>query len=153
MSDPAAVIRQAQQRYWRRNVTVMIFLLGLWAFVGLGCGILFADVLNDMAAIGGVPLGFWFAQQGSIIVFVLIILAYALIMNRLDDQYHREVKDAKGQLASADHASGGRGGAQATPRNEVVRTDGDSGGSSSSGGSPSLDPGHPDSSKPEGGDA
>ncbi len=103
MPDPAAVIRQAQQRYWRRNVTVMIFLLGLWAFVGLGCGILFADVLNDAASIGGVPLGFWFAQQGSIIVFVLIILVYAITMNRLDDQYHREVKDAKETLK----ASGG----------------------------------------------
>lgn len=102
MSDPSAVIRQAQQRYWRRNVTLMVFLLGLWAFVGLGCGILFADVLNDMAAIGGVPLGFWFAQQGSIIVFVLIILVYAITMNRLDDKYHREVKDAKAALKNAE---------------------------------------------------
>lgn len=105
MSDPAAVIRQAQQRYWRRNVTLMIFLLGLWAFVGLGCGILFADVLNDMAAIGGVPLGFWFAQQGSIITFVAIILVYAITMNRLDDKYHREVKDAKTQLAQPSAAA------------------------------------------------
>ena len=100
MSDPAAVIRRAQQRYWRRNVTLMIFLLGLWAFVGLGCGILWADVLNEAASIGGVPLGFWFAQQGSILTFVFIILAYAITMNRLDDKYHREVKDAKDALSS-----------------------------------------------------
>jgi len=105
MPDPAAVIRQAQQRYWRRNVTVMVFLLGLWAFVGLGCGILFADVLNDTASVGGVPLGFWFAQQGSIIVFVLIILVYAITMNRLDDKYHREVKDAKAALAQGSDAA------------------------------------------------
>ncbi|MEM6855204.1 MAG: DUF4212 domain-containing protein [Planctomycetota bacterium] len=99
MSDPAAVIRRAQQRYWRRNVTLMIFLLALWAFVGLGCGILWADVLNDLGRIGGVPLGFWFAQQGSILTFVVIILVYAIAMNRLDDKYHDEVKDAKAALA------------------------------------------------------
>lgn len=114
MSDPSAVIRRAQQRYWRRNVTLMIFLLGLWALVGLGCGILFADVLNDAASVGGVPLGFWFAQQGSIITFVLIILVYAIIMNRLDDAYHREVKDAKNQVAQQSAAASPPTGSAAT---------------------------------------
>ena len=57
----------------------------LWAAAGLGCGILFADKLNEYTLPGtGYPLGFWFAQQGSIIVFVILVLVYALAMNRLD---------------------------------------------------------------------
>ncbi|MEM9420146.1 MAG: DUF4212 domain-containing protein [Planctomycetota bacterium] len=92
MSVSADRVSQAKQRYWRRNVTLMVCLLAIWAFVGLGCGILFADKLNEAGSIGGVPLGFWFAQQGSIITFVVLILIYAIAMNRLDDKYHREVK-------------------------------------------------------------
>ncbi|MEL7087351.1 MAG: DUF4212 domain-containing protein [Planctomycetota bacterium] len=95
MPVSAEVLRRAQQRYWRANVTVMVVLLLIWAFVGLGCGILWADWLNDLGKIGGVPLGFWFAQQGSIATFVLIILFYAITMNRLDAKYHREVKAAE----------------------------------------------------------
>lgn len=93
MQDPSTTIRRAQRRYWRSNLTVMILLLGLWAFVGLGCGILWADWLNQWN-LGGVPLGFWFAQQGSIATFVLIILVYAITMNRLDAQYHQQVRGA-----------------------------------------------------------
>ena len=77
-SVPAAV-----RRYWRQNLLVMGGLLAIWAAAGLGCGVLFADSLNQWS-LGGVPLGFWFAQQGSIVVFVLLILVYALVMNRLD---------------------------------------------------------------------
>ena len=88
-SDPAAV-NAALKRYWRTNVTIMAVLLGVWAVVGLGCGVLFADVLNAYS-LGGYPLGFWFAQQGSIIVFVLIILIYCLLLNRLDDKHHEEL--------------------------------------------------------------
>jgi len=63
----------------------MLGLLMLWAAAGLGCGILFADKLNEYTLPGtGYPLGFWFAQQGSIIVFVILVLVYALAMNRLD---------------------------------------------------------------------
>ena len=74
------------QGYWRKNVTIMIVLLTIWAFVGLGCGVLFADWLNQFS-LGGFPLGFWFAQQGSIIVFIILILVYAILLNRLDDEY------------------------------------------------------------------
>ena len=77
-------------RYWRKNVTIMAVLLLIWAAVGLGAGVLFADSLN-VFHLGGYPLGFWFAQQGSIIVFVLLILAYAVMLNRLDKEYHREL--------------------------------------------------------------
>ena len=74
------------QGYWRKNVKIMVVLLAIWAFVGLGCGVLFADWLNQFS-LGGFPLGFWFAQQGSIIVFIILILIYAILLNRLDDEY------------------------------------------------------------------
>ena len=78
-------------RYWRANAVFMAVLLTVWAVVGLGCGVLFADSLNGMT-VGGFPLGFWFAQQGSIIGFVLLILVYALGMNWLDRRYRDETK-------------------------------------------------------------
>lgn len=80
--------------YWRRNLILMGCLLTIWAFVGLGCGVLWADLLNAYELPGtGYPLGFWFAQQGSIIVFVILILVYAIMMNRLD-RIHHEERDA-----------------------------------------------------------
>ncbi len=81
----------ALKRYWRWNIIVMSILLVIWAAAGIGCGILFADVLNEYRLFNtGYPLGFWFAQQGSIIVFVLTILAYCLIMNQLDAKHKVE---------------------------------------------------------------
>ncbi len=85
-------IQASLKRYWRANITLMAVLLACWAVVGLGCGILFADRLNHYTLPGtGFPLGFWFAQQGSIIGFVLIILIYALAMNHLDKKHHDEL--------------------------------------------------------------
>ena len=94
--EPAPSERSRQEdlilkRYWRSNLRLMSLLLAIWAFVGLGCGILFADLLNRYMLPGtGYPLGFWFAQQGSIIVFVLLILVYALRMNQVDRIHHVE---------------------------------------------------------------
>ncbi len=79
----------------------MAGLLAIWAAVSLGCGVLFADVLNAWR-IGGFPLGFWFAQQGSIIVFVLLILVYALAMTRLDRAHHEEL-EALDEALEGDH--------------------------------------------------
>ena len=87
--DPRA--RACIARYWRRNVAFMGGLLFVWAAVGLGCGVLFADSLNTLR-LGGFPLGFWFAQQGSIVVFVVLILVYALGMTRLDRSHHTELE-------------------------------------------------------------
>ena len=83
--------QQAARRRWRATITLSLVLLGIWAVVGLGCGILFADALHGIK-LGGFPLGFWFAQQGSIVIFVFIILAFALGMDRIDKRYQREVK-------------------------------------------------------------
>jgi putative solute:sodium symporter small subunit len=84
-------VQASLRRYWRANITLMSVLLACWAVVGLGCGVLFADWLNQFKPFGGFPLGFWFAQQGSIIGFVLIILIYAIAMNRLDKKHHDEL--------------------------------------------------------------
>ncbi len=94
LHDPA--VHASLDRYWRSNIKFTVLLIALWAFVGLGCGVLWADFLNLYRLPGtGYPLGFWFAQQGSIIVFVLLILAYCLYMNRLDAKHHRELDKIK----------------------------------------------------------
>lgn len=92
------LVAAAIDRYWTRNLRLMALLLLVWALAGLGCGVLFADVLNHWS-IGGFPLGFWFAQQGSVVVYVLLILVYAVCLNRLDSAHRREI--AALQLDSA----------------------------------------------------
>lgn len=79
-------MERSMQRYWKTNKTYMILLLALWGLVSYGFGIFFVESLNAVH-LGGFPLGFWFAQQGSIYVFVLIILVYFLLMDRLDKRY------------------------------------------------------------------
>ncbi|KUG58376.1 hypothetical protein AVL62_10705 [Serinicoccus chungangensis] len=75
-----------RREYWRRNVRLMSVLLVIWALVSFGAGILFVDLLNTVS-IFGIPLGFWFAQQGSIIVFVLLIAFYVWRMDKLDAEF------------------------------------------------------------------
>jgi putative solute:sodium symporter small subunit len=85
----AQSLRNAAASYWRTNLRITLALLLVWSVAGLGCGVLFADALNAFH-IGGFPLGFWFAQQGSIVVFVLLILVYAVLLNRLDRRVKSE---------------------------------------------------------------
>ena len=86
-------LQRALDRYWRDNMRVMAALMLLWAFASFGCGILLADWLNRFRLpFTGFPLGFWFAQQGSIVVFVLCILLYCIAMNRLDRRHHDELQ-------------------------------------------------------------
>ena len=74
------------REYWKRNVRYVIVLLLVWFAVSFGCGILFVEQL-DQVRIGGFQLGFWFAQQGAIYVFVLLIFVYVRLMNRLDKRF------------------------------------------------------------------
>lgn len=87
-------VRLANARYWRAVVRLTLSLLGIWAALGLGCGVLLADWLNG-CRLGGFPLGFWFAQQGAIVGFVLLILVYVLVMARLDRRHRDELAKAR----------------------------------------------------------
>ena len=77
---------QSNKAYWRANLRLMGWLLAIWFIVSYGCGILFVDQL-DTIRIGGFKLGFWFAQQGSIYVFVALIFYYVWKMNQLDREH------------------------------------------------------------------
>ncbi|WP_203290668.1 DUF4212 domain-containing protein [Maricaulis parjimensis] len=81
------VPENAAHAYWRENLTLMGILLAIWFTVSFGAGILFRDWL-DQFAIGGAPLGFWFAQQGAIYVFVVLIFVYSALMGRLERKYN-----------------------------------------------------------------
>ena len=72
--------------YWSENLRLMFILLVIWFTVSFGCGILFVEELNAFR-IGGFKLGFWFAQQGSIYMFVALIFVYVGLMNKLDQKY------------------------------------------------------------------
>ena len=75
-------------RYWRGNLGIVFSLLGVWFVVSYGCGILFRDWMDEnMEPVGNAPFGFWMAQQGSIICFVLILVAYAFLMGRHDAKF------------------------------------------------------------------
>ncbi|RTY88029.1 DUF4212 domain-containing protein [Flavobacterium sp. RSP15] len=72
--------------YWKENLRYLFILLAIWFIASFGAGILFAEQLNTIK-LGGFPLGFWFAQQGSIYVFVVLIFVYVHLMNKLDKKY------------------------------------------------------------------
>lgn len=69
--------------YWRYNKRLMLVLGGIWFVVGLGAGVLWAEPLNQIQ-FGGFKLGFWFAQQGAIYSFIVLIFVYAIAMARLE---------------------------------------------------------------------
>ncbi len=72
--------------YWHANIRLLVALMSIWFFVSFGCGILFRDFL-DQWSIGGYPLGFWFAQQGSIYVFIVLIVVYVRRMRTIEKRY------------------------------------------------------------------
>ena len=78
--------KEKAKAYWKKNIQYVLILLLVWFFVSYGAGIIFKDFLNSFK-IGGFKLGFWFAQQGSIYVFVILIFVYILLMNRLDKKH------------------------------------------------------------------
>ena len=77
---------KANKDYWNKNLKYLRYLLFVWFIVSFGAGILFKDFLNSFY-LGGFPLGFWFAQQGSVYVFVILIFIYVYLMNRLDKSH------------------------------------------------------------------
>ena len=72
--------------YWKSNLKILFGCLVVWFIVSFGCGLLFVNQLNQFS-IGGYKLGFWFAQQGSIYVFVILIFIYIHLMNKLDKKF------------------------------------------------------------------
>lgn len=77
---------QLKKAYWKENIKYLTILLSVWFLASYGAGILFKEAL-DSIKIGGFKLGFWFAQQGSIYVFVILIFVYVRLMNKLDKKY------------------------------------------------------------------
>ena len=88
MTNPSeqAADKDAAALYWRENVKLVCGLLAIWFLVSFGAGILFVDALNAIQ-IGGFKLGFWFAQQGSIFVFVILIFVYAARMRTIEKRF------------------------------------------------------------------
>ncbi|MEQ9229265.1 MAG: DUF4212 domain-containing protein [Cyclobacteriaceae bacterium] len=74
------------KNYWKKNLRLLAILLIVWFLASFGAGILFADYLNQFM-LGGFPLGFWFAQQGSIYIFVILIFIYVFAMNKTDKEF------------------------------------------------------------------
>lgn len=74
------------KQYWDENIKLVLSLLSIWAFVSFGCGILLVDVLNEITFMG-FKLGFWFAQQGAMYVFLILIAVYVKKANTLDKKY------------------------------------------------------------------
>jgi putative solute:sodium symporter small subunit len=74
------------KEYWKENLRYLVILLIIWFIASYGLGIIFVDSLNTIK-IGGFKLGFWFAQQGSIYIFVVLIFVYVSLMNKLDKKY------------------------------------------------------------------
>ncbi|MFS4494746.1 DUF4212 domain-containing protein [Maribacter sp. 2308TA10-17] len=72
--------------YWKSNVKYLLVLMPIWCFIAVILPILMADWLNQFR-IGGFPLGFWFAVQGSLLGFIILIFLYVRLMNRLDEKH------------------------------------------------------------------
>ena len=78
--------KSASNAYWRANVRIIWICMAIWALVSYGFGILLRPLVSGIK-VGGSDLGFWFAQQGSILVFIVLIFWYAWRMNRLDAEH------------------------------------------------------------------
>lgn len=84
--DADIVNEQDVGNYWRENIGLLVKLLVVWFFVSFGCGILFVDYLNQFNFMG-MKLGFWFAQQGSIYAFIILIFTYVIRINQIERRY------------------------------------------------------------------
>ena len=84
-------MKNNNDEYWKSNLRIVFSLLVVWFIASFGFGIIFSDML-DQIKVGGFKLGFWFAQQGSIYIFVLIIFIYVWLMKRLDKRVSKKEK-------------------------------------------------------------
>ena len=82
-------MKDKTQQYWKANLKIVFSLLVIWFVASFGFGIIFSDTL-DQIRLGGFKLGFWFAQQGSIYIFVILIFIYVYLMNKLDKKHNLE---------------------------------------------------------------
>lgn len=82
-------MEKSRELYWKKTIGLIRNILIVWFLISYGCGILFAPALDNIH-LGGCPLGFWFAQQGSIYVFVALIFIYAKIIGKLDKDFDVE---------------------------------------------------------------
>ena len=81
-----------QKHYWKVNIRIMSILLSIWFLVSFGFSIIFVDELNELNFFG-FKFGFWWAQQGSIFTFVILVFVYSILMNRVDREYQKEIKE------------------------------------------------------------
>lgn len=81
--------KEEAKSYWKKNIRYLVILLSIWFIVSYLFGIVLVDVMNQIK-IAGFQLGFWFAQQGSIYVFVVLIFVYVRLMNKLDKSFKLE---------------------------------------------------------------
>ena len=75
-----------KKKYWQKNLKYLVILLSIWFAAGILCSIIFVSQLNHFN-IGGLPMGFWFAMQGAMIIFVILIFVYVRLMNKLDKEF------------------------------------------------------------------
>lgn len=85
-SDETYETRENERGYWRANIKLLITLMSIWFLVSFGAGILFRPFL-DQFSLGGYPLGFWFAQQGSIYIFIALIVIYVRQMRKIEKRF------------------------------------------------------------------
>ena len=83
------------KQYWKKNLRLLLILLIIWFTFSFGFGILLREPLNEIR-LGGFKLGFWFAQQGSIYVFIVLIFVYVFRMNKLDNEFGNGKDDELG---------------------------------------------------------
>ncbi len=77
--------------HWKGSIRIVLGILATWFFISLGCSVLFREFLDShLPSVGGAPFGFWMAQQGSILGFVLLLIVYRKLMNSLDQRHHLE---------------------------------------------------------------
>ena len=89
MTNPGPSSSTSINSYWKANLSITFKILIVWFSISFGCGIIFKEEL-DQFSIGGAPLGFWMAQQGSIIGFVVLLIIYSFLMNKLDQKHGYE---------------------------------------------------------------